>query len=101
MSVELVVSHFTKRALVPREVRSCVVVRGEASVESSGRASSRRSDKIIVAPSEAKARAMARPMPEEEPVIMAILLVRRSGMVVESKLIVSWVSGVVEGVDFI
>jgi hypothetical protein len=39
-----------------------------------------RSERRREAPSEAKARAMARPMPDEEPVIMATLEVRRPGM---------------------
>ena len=51
------------------------------------------SEQIREAPSEAKARAVARPMPEEEPVITAILLWRRGG-IVESVVVVVFEVGV-------
>lgn len=38
------------------------------------------SEQMSEAPSDAKARAVARPIPEEEPVITAILLARRGGI---------------------
>jgi len=82
MSVEEVVSHFTKRAFAPREwAASTVVVLGEVSVAYSERGVSVMSEQIREAPSEAKARAVARPIPEEEPVITAILFCRRGGIV--------------------
>ena len=81
MSVEEVVSHFTKRAFAPREwAAATVVVLGDVSVAYSDRGVSVMSEQIREAPSEAKARAVARPMPEEEPVITAILLWRRGGI---------------------
>jgi len=82
MSVEEVVSHFTKRAFAPRAwAAATVVVLGEVSVAYSDRGVSVMSEQIREAPSEAKARAVARPMPEEEPVITAILFWRRGGIV--------------------
>lgn len=92
IEVEQVMSHLTNMAVAPSCVRASRVVREVLELEvdvdvdvvgaREGRGSGRRSEQIIVAPSEAKARAMARPMPEEEPVIMEILFWRRPGMVV-------------------
>lgn len=59
---------------------ACTVVGWEESEAPEGpgtRASSRRSEQIIVAPWEAKERAIARPMPDEEPVMTATLSARR------------------------
>ena len=67
-------------ARTPSAVTSSRVVPVSVSVRYSGRKLGVMSLQTMFAPSRAKARAVARPMPELEPVIMAVLEVRRPGI---------------------